>query len=195
VTGQLPQLGVQAVAGLLEALRDEAPSVRKTAATNLGRLGPKAIAALPALTAATGDPEVAVRKAAVGALGELGLAAVPALALALNDESVSLQATEAIAKYAEAAWELLFQNIGKPLRPAEGMPAIVIPLPEQAAALVQALEQGPRELQLPAIACLSSHAAEPAIAAALRGVLSHSNEQVALAAATALVHSGNFEAR
>jgi len=76
-------------------------SARANAAFQLGITGAGAGAAVPALTAALGDPERAVRRAAAEALGRMGPAAssaLPALRQALNDPSgdVRFQAERAL---------------------------------------------------------------------------------------------------
>lgn len=57
---------------LQEALKDEAPRVRRSAAVALGAFGPKAVAARDDLIAATGDSAAIVRQNAAWALGKLG---------------------------------------------------------------------------------------------------------------------------
>lgn len=68
------------------------------AAEALGRLGPAAKDAVPALAAALKDPERFVRMSAARALGQLGAAskeALPALAAALNDSDSFVRGTAA----------------------------------------------------------------------------------------------------
>ena len=62
--------------------------VRRSAADALGKIGPPAAEAVPALAAALHDPDEDVRRSAADALGKIGPAAaeaVPALAAALHD--------------------------------------------------------------------------------------------------------------
>ena len=74
---------------LTEALHDKEREVRHVAAIGLGRLGPKAGAAVPALIDALQDEDDEVRGSAAGALGNIGSgakeAAVP-LCYALRDD-------------------------------------------------------------------------------------------------------------
>ncbi|MEJ2148696.1 MAG: HEAT repeat domain-containing protein [Chloroflexota bacterium] len=77
-----------AVPGLLDALQDESPYVRMTAARALGKLGDAA--ALSGLLAALEDPEFIVRQNAMWSLGELGAGAkdaVPTLQALAADTS------------------------------------------------------------------------------------------------------------
>lgn len=78
-----------AVPALSDALRDEDPVVRYWAATALGRLESRAVAALPALRrAAADDRRAVVRHAAVVALGSVaGRRAVPVLRRAAEQDA------------------------------------------------------------------------------------------------------------
>lgn len=82
----LEQLGAKAQgqsSALIEALRTgKEPRVRQLVATTLGKIGPAAKEAIPALTIAVGDPSYDVQQAAAEALGLMGpdaKSAVPAL--------------------------------------------------------------------------------------------------------------------
>ena len=54
-----------AVAGLIESLNDSYPVIRTMAALSLGRMGPNAIAAVPALKNTVNDSEVSISNAAI----------------------------------------------------------------------------------------------------------------------------------
>src|SRR5439155_1158612 len=76
---------------LLEGLKDDSTAVRQRAAYNLGRLGPKAAAAVKPLAALLADKkqDEDLRGTAAQALGEIGpaaKAALPMLRSALQDE-------------------------------------------------------------------------------------------------------------
>lgn len=64
---------------LARLLCDECAAVRAFAAAGLGLFGPASAPAVPALGAATTDPEKSVRRAAVDALRRIGPAAQPAI--------------------------------------------------------------------------------------------------------------------
>src|SRR5262249_23615466 len=71
----------------IDLLKDDSGTVRHTAAGALGRIGPEAKAAVPALTNLLKDHDDRVRDAAAWALGLMGpesKAAVPTLTDALN---------------------------------------------------------------------------------------------------------------
>jgi HEAT repeat protein len=99
---KLERIGRPAVPTLIDALKDEDPDIRETAARILGNLGPQADQAVPALTAALKDPDRGVSVQAAIALGKIGpraKAAVPALFEALQDPRVheaSMKALERI---------------------------------------------------------------------------------------------------
>ncbi|MBE9566512.1 MAG: HEAT repeat domain-containing protein, partial [Proteobacteria bacterium] len=81
--GKIGAPAAPAVAGLIEALKDEHEegSARYAAAVALGKIGPSA-AVVPAFLEALKDEEFTVRRAGAGGLGEIGPgaeAAVPAL--------------------------------------------------------------------------------------------------------------------
>jgi HEAT repeat protein len=74
---------------LIAALDEKDPKVRGAAAATLGLLGPKAVAAVPALAAALRDPLPGMRLWSAVALGQIGPAAkeaIPALLKALEDK-------------------------------------------------------------------------------------------------------------
>ena len=73
-------------------LRDRSPEVRARAAEALGRFGPGAV---PLLTPAMGDPELAVRRAAAEALRAIGPAVVPSMIRALENSEVRIRANAA----------------------------------------------------------------------------------------------------
>lgn len=90
---ELVGLGAAAVPILLEALTREegfrASARRELAARTLGRLGPLARPAVPALTSALADPEASIRIAAadgLGAMGPVAKDAVPQLVRILTDK-------------------------------------------------------------------------------------------------------------
>ncbi len=66
------------VPALIEALQDEEPEVRRSAAFGLGTFGEQAKDAVPALQAALNDPASEVRKAAGVALGYIDPSRFPA---------------------------------------------------------------------------------------------------------------------
>ncbi len=80
---------------LIEALKDPDSDVGYGAAQALGRIGPEAKAAVPALIKAlVDDPRNTVRSHAAQALGQIGpeaKAAVPALIEALKDENENVR--------------------------------------------------------------------------------------------------------
>jgi HEAT repeat protein len=77
-----------ALPALVEALVDESPEVRTTAAIALRRFGPDAASAVPALTRALKDRESVVRLEAARALGDIGAAAAPALPLLVESSKI-----------------------------------------------------------------------------------------------------------
>lgn len=85
----------------VNSLKHTEPFVRQAAARALGRLGPLAAKAVPALAAASRDPEAQVRLAVVYALGKAGSMTPPALAAlkaAAKDEDAQVR------KAAQEAW-------------------------------------------------------------------------------------------
>jgi HEAT repeat protein len=87
---------------LVDGLRDDSAEVRQRAAFNLGRLGPKAVAAVKPLAALLADvkQDEDVRGTAAQALGEIGpaaRAALPVLRAALGDEAAYVRQWAAFA--------------------------------------------------------------------------------------------------
>jgi hypothetical protein len=84
---------------LVAGLKDPNPAKRRQSATGLGRHGPRAVVAVPALVAVLkGDKEPAVRSQAAEALGGIGTSArgaVPDLLNALKDEDALVRETAA----------------------------------------------------------------------------------------------------
>jgi len=81
---------------LIELLRSKRPRMRARAADALGQRGEPAAAAVPALTAALGDPDGRVRASAALALGNIGPAArgaVPKLRALAKDRSADARAS------------------------------------------------------------------------------------------------------
>ena len=98
-----------AVPALVATLKDDQDKdVRRLAAEVLGKIGPAAAEAAPALAAALKDPDEVVRRLAVEALGNIGPAAVSALVAALKDDQdkdVRRLAVDALGKIAAHAFE------------------------------------------------------------------------------------------
>jgi HEAT repeat protein len=96
---------------LLELIETPATNadMRRSAVLALGRIGPDALPALPALLRALGDDRVTVREAAATTIGLLGQEAaaegVPALITALNDAEprVRRNALESLSDFGEAS--------------------------------------------------------------------------------------------
>ena len=87
-------------------LQDPDVEVRSRAAEALGKIGPEAAAAVPALTTALQDPDVDVRMEAAWALGCIGpeaAAAAPALSNALQDPVVDVRSEAAVQALRAAA--------------------------------------------------------------------------------------------
>ena len=106
----LSAIGAPAVAALAEALSHPTAATRTDAATILGDIALDALAAAPALIAATRDPHEEVRRSAAEALGTICPAApdpVAALIDALGDEhsSVRTAATFALCRLGPRAAE------------------------------------------------------------------------------------------
>ena len=81
---------------IIAALKHENLNVRerREAAKTLGRIGPRAVATVSALTTALKDKDTIVRQEVAEALGQIGLgamAAVPALVAALQDEEATVR--------------------------------------------------------------------------------------------------------
>lgn len=93
------------VPGLLEALTHPFMDVRLEAIGALGRLGPLATDAIPALVRLLDDPDGLLRRSAARAIGQCGAEAVPALSAALShsDRHVRRQATWALGRLGEKA--------------------------------------------------------------------------------------------
>jgi len=85
------------VSTLVQRLGDADPAVREHAAAQLGRLGPRAPAAVEPLVAALGHADPYMRGAAAAALGRIGDAALPALTRALASDNGELRWSAAIA--------------------------------------------------------------------------------------------------
>jgi len=89
------------IEGYIAGLSDEDPSVRMIAARSLGKAGPKAEAAVPALIKRLhGDDQLAARYTCAWALGEIGPVndkVVPALIKALDDSVWSVRKNAALA--------------------------------------------------------------------------------------------------
>ena len=82
----------------IEALKDKDQEVRYSAARALGKIGPKAEKAVPALVRALKDKNEYVRQWAASALGKIGPKAekaVPALTEALKDRWPGIRAQDA----------------------------------------------------------------------------------------------------
>jgi HEAT repeat protein len=94
-------------AKLITALGDAASGVRRAAATALGRIGPAAAWAVPALITALGDADMEVRDNAAQALEQIGPAAVPTLITALGNANgrVRWKAAQALEQIGPAAVE------------------------------------------------------------------------------------------
>jgi len=101
-------IGAQDVDRLIQDLANPSSEKRMDAATALGELGPRASAAVPALTAALRDQDSYVRNFAANALGAVGPAAATAVPELINslhdaDESVSQSAQRALGGIGPAA--------------------------------------------------------------------------------------------
>ena len=110
------------VSTLIEALGDEDESARYTAARALGRMGPTAQTAVPALTAALTDTSDSVRRHATIALGEIR-------------ENVSLQALIAVLR--DVDWEVAREAakaLGK-IRDPAAVPALIETLGNESQAI------------------------------------------------------------
>jgi CubicO group peptidase (beta-lactamase class C family) len=86
-----------AVQLLVAALHSPDAAVREGAASSLGRLGPAAKEAIPALVATFTDEDLYLRGAAAVALGRIGSDAVPALVQALGDGNENVRWSAAVA--------------------------------------------------------------------------------------------------
>ncbi len=93
-----PRNDEEKVADLIRRLQSADPRARLNAATVLGRMGPRALEAAPALVAALRDDNVHLRKMAALALGDLGaVEAVPPLIEALRDPDAAVRRRAAVA--------------------------------------------------------------------------------------------------
>jgi len=111
--GRAPIFGVAAAmpvaqqhwSDLAHGLNGSLPAARVRAARELGKLGPAAVAALPALLAAVEDSDQSVREAAVQAIAHLGPTAVGSLVQLLShtDKYVRRNATWGLGKLGPAA--------------------------------------------------------------------------------------------
>jgi CubicO group peptidase (beta-lactamase class C family) len=150
------------VQGLIKALGNPQAGVREDAALALGKIGPAAADAIPALVhmLADNDPYVAGR--ASTALGKIGPKAVPSLACALVDSNASVRFSAAVA----------LSNIPG-----------VEPLP----ALLKALNDPDPRVRWTAALAMGSMGPEPRAAVpVLAGLLADRDEDVRIAAAAAL---------
>jgi HEAT repeat protein len=95
----------EAVPALIEALKSEDPAIRESAILILGKLGPAAKGAVPALGNLLDDPDSNLRNKAAEALGKIGKAAVPVLAKALksNNDQVRGLAAHGLGDAGESA--------------------------------------------------------------------------------------------
>ncbi len=144
-----------AVAPLAALLKDDNAAVRQRAAQALGRLGPDAVEALPALLAATraaeGDPAFA------DPLAQIGPAALPALLTALKEANAT-----------NSAWIL---------RTLRGFGAPAVPV------LVEALQQPDATIRVSAAGALGAMGRDAASAASPLFALAETGEAVVQAAA------------
>ncbi len=88
----IAEIGPRAVSGLIVALKHK--SVRAAVANVLGRMGPKAMQAVPALTEAFADSDAAARREILFALGRIGpedASAVAAIIQAMEDEDENVR--------------------------------------------------------------------------------------------------------
>ncbi len=108
--------GVEALGWLVPLLEDAESAVRREAATVLGKFGPTARSAVPALAALLKEDEARVRTAATVALGQIGTsagAAVPALIGVLKGPHLILSrlAAQALARIGMAAVPALIEAL------------------------------------------------------------------------------------
>jgi HEAT repeat protein len=92
---EFKQAGAEAVPSLIEMTRNPDAAVRRQAVRALGKIGVRALDALPQLMAlTTGDPEPGVREQSAEAIGEIGspaAAGIPALVKALGDSGARVR--------------------------------------------------------------------------------------------------------
>ncbi len=86
-----PEVVAKSVPVLNELLANKDPAQRRETAEYIGKFGPPAAQAAPALAKLINDPEPDVRKASVAALGFLGKAGVPGLTAALKSKDEELR--------------------------------------------------------------------------------------------------------
>jgi len=98
-----PEARSEAIEALADALRDEDPVVRVSAADALGDLGPEAVAAVPVLLQAIEDEEPFVRASGPEALEKIGSVAVPALVGAIQQGHLSLRAAVTLGEIGPSA--------------------------------------------------------------------------------------------
>jgi HEAT repeat protein len=159
VSGFEPELPNAKVAGLLALLRrSDNPAVRAKAAELLGELGPSAMEAVPALTAALdGDPDARVRRWAAISLILLGTNAEAALTLVLvhlgNGEfEVRRSLVRALARIGEPLVGRLTSLLGSPFASARtaavaALTEIGRPAARAVPAMVAAAERGDDEFR------------------------------------------------
>ncbi len=97
------EIAQTALVKFIKGLTDLNSNVRRSFAEALGKFGPQAVIAIPALIQSISDPESDVRQSAIQALGQIGLAAksaIPALQIATKDSSVFVR---------ESAKEVLYK--------------------------------------------------------------------------------------
>jgi HEAT repeat protein len=101
----LAKIGLPAVLALAATLKSEVTAVRESSARVLGKIGPTAREATPALIAALGDAEEGVRRAAKTALGEIkdARAVNPLIATFFRDELSDDSAQVALGKIGSEA--------------------------------------------------------------------------------------------
>jgi HEAT repeat protein len=167
----LIRIGPPAVASVVPLLQDPRAAVRKTAAEILGRIGPEAKEAVPALTRALTDTDRGVRLQATTALGQIdpGNAAVRAAELiaALKDKDPEVRGTAA-------------ESLGQ-LSPA---PAGVVD------ALTAALRDDSFQVRLAAVYALGKLG--PAGVPALQGAVQHTDTHIRTTALSRLGDLGDL---
>ncbi len=161
---------------LISGLTHELALVRTEAANALGRIGPRADAAVPALVKAARDPDPTVRLAAIGALGEMGPVAAkdaaPVLSVLIDhtDPDLRRSAADAVGRMGASARGAIpalqqMQTLNDPIDRSMATIALVR-IDPQPAAVAAALPHLTAALQSP-------YAGERLEAAALLGQLGH----------------------